>query len=586
MKFYDFCEYLQKLENLSSRNETTVVLADLIKNLDRSELTAGIYLMQGRIAAQFISLEFNFSTKLLVRSISDRKDIKRDLTEELALAGDIGLLLEKIVDNKGKTLTLEEVYKSLVKIATLSGKDSQSQKMVLFREMIDKMSPLEAKFCARIVVGKLRLGVSDKTILDALSWAVAGDKSLKPLLEKAYGAMADLPVIAESLLFGGVNSLENFDLKVGVPVSSKLVEREKNLEKILERHGSGLIIQPKYDGLRMQIHFSKEGFEVPSSEKGLIEDKEHVRLFSRNMTNITDMFPEVVRETEKLPVKSIVIDSEAIGVNPVSRKLLPFQDTIQRKRKYGVEGKSEQIPVKVFCFDLMHLDGESYLSKDLKLRLTKLEEVINKSMSEILVFSESVEIKSIDQFEKKFNEYKEKGLEGLISKIPTGPYEPGTRNYDWIKYKVKAQEDLADSFDTVILGYYFGAGVRTKFGIGAILVGLYDEKKDRYISFAKVGTGFKDADWVKIKKLLDRNRVESLPDNVVVNHLLMPDVLVSPEIVCIIEADEISKSKVHGSGDMGYSLRFPRFKYIREDKSPTQATTVEEVENLYQLSGK
>src|SRR5690606_19489531 len=132
-------------------------LADLIKNLDRSELTAGIYLMQGRIAAQFISLEFNFSTKLLVRSISDRKDIKRDLTEELALAGDIGLLLEKIVDNKGKTLTLEEVYKSLVKIATLSGKDSQSQKMVLFREMIDKMSPLEAKFCARIVVGKLRL---------------------------------------------------------------------------------------------------------------------------------------------------------------------------------------------------------------------------------------------------------------------------------------------------------------------------------------------------------------------------------------------------------------------------------------------
>lgn len=587
MKFYDFCEYLQKLEQLSSRNEMTEVLADLIKNLKREELPAGIYLLQGQIAAQFMSVEFNFSTKLLLKSLAGKSGVSENLSRELTRVGDIGLLLEGIIKNEGRVLSLEQVYRSLLGIALLSGKDSQSQKMALFRELVEKMSPLEAKFCGRIIVGKLRLGVSDKTILDALSWAVAGDKVLKPLLEKAYGSMADLPVIAESLLFEGVNSLEDFDLKPGVPVSSKLVEREKDLEKVFERQGKGLIVQPKYDGLRMQIHYSKDGFEKIAAEGEMFQTKEYVRLFSRNMSNITDMFPEVVRELEKLPVQSVVIDSEAIGVDPLTGQLLPFQDTIQRKRKYGVVGKSEQIPVKVFCFDILYLDGESYLHKDLKTRLAKLAHVIEKSMSEILVFSESVEIQSVKELQDKFDEYKDMGLEGLISKIPDGHYEPGTRNFDWIKFKVKAQEDLADSFDAVILGYYRGSGVRTKFGIGAILVGMYDEENDRYISLAKVGTGFKDDDWGSVKAHLDEYKTESLPQNVLINALLMPDVLVFPEVVCIIEADEISKSKLHGGGDTGYSLRFPRFKGLRKDKSPTQATTVLEVQNLYKIaSGK
>lgn len=584
MKFYEFCQYLQKLELLSSRNEMTVILAELINKLAEDELQAGIYLLQGQISPQFINLEFNFSTKLLVRALADNKLSVNDLTRELSVIGDVGLLLEKHVNGKGKELELKDTYASLREIALLAGKDSQSQKMVAFRKLVSRMSPLEAKFCGRIIVGKLRLGVSDKTILDSLSWAVVEDKSLKPLLEKAYGAMADLPVIARSLLFKGEKSLQRFELKVGVPVSSKLVEREKDLDKLFARLSSGMIIQPKYDGLRMQIHYSKKGFDDYAVENELLTTKEHVRLFSRNMTNITDMFPDVVAEVQSLDVESIVIDSEAIGVDPVSGRLLAFQDTVQRKRKYDVVGKSKQIPVRVFCFDLLHLNGKSYLNEPLAARLKNLEKIINNQKSQTLVLSESLKIKEIETLQTKFDEYKNMGLEGLIAKLPDSLYEPGTRNFDWIKYKVKAQQDLADNFDTVILGYYRGAGVRTKFGIGAVLVGTYNPDKDVFVSLAKVGTGFKDNDWGLIKSKLDENAVPELPKNVVVNPLLMPDVLVSPEVVCVIEADEISKSKVHGGLGLSFSLRFPRFKYLREDKSPTQVTTVAEVEQMYRLS--
>lgn len=584
MKFYKFCEYLQEIEELNSRNEITVVLAEMIKGFKETELQAGIYLLQGRISPQFVNLEFNFSTKLLLRALTGSTLSLDDLSKELLTIGDIGLLLASKVRGDGQVLGLKYVYDSLYQIATLSGSGSQSKKMIAFRSLIDQMSPLEAKFCGRIIIGKLRLGVSDKTFLDSLSWAVTGDKSLKPLLEKTYGAMADLPLIASNLLFKGIKSLEKFELRVGVPVSSKLVEREKDLEKLFSRLGSGLIVQPKYDGLRVQIHYSKKGFDNHIQEYGFIEPRDCVRLFSRNMTNITDMFPDIIREVEKLRIDSVVIDSEVIGVDPLSGKFLTFQDTIQRKRKYGVVGKSKQIPVKVFCFDLLYLNGESYLDKPIEKRLGSLKKVLVENKSKTLVMAESPQITELKILKSKFDQYHKDGLEGLIAKKAGGFYEPGTRNFDWIKYKVKAQQDLADSFDTVVLGYYRGAGVRAKFGIGALLVGIYNPEREVFISIAKVGTGFKDTDWVLLKKKLDKNRLEELPKNVEINSLLMPDVLVSPEIVCVVEADEISKSKLHGEEGQGFSLRFPRFKHLRDDKSLFQITTISEVERMFNLS--
>lgn len=583
MKFLEFCQYLQKLEGTASRNDMTVILSDLITKLQKSELKAGLLLLQGRIVPQYVNLEFNFATKLLIRTLVNKKYSLGLLNDELLKVGDLGLLFGKYIESDSESLTLNEVYERFLDLAYLSGKDSQLRKINTFKDLISKMSSLEAKYCSRIVIGKLRLGISDKTILDALSWASVGNKSLKVALERAYGAKADLPSLAESLLFEGEKSLENIELEVGAPVSSKLVEREQSLEKIFERFDNGLIVQPKYDGLRMQIHFLKKGFNDLRQGIELVREKEYVRLFSRNMLNITDMFPDVVSEVEKLGVDSIVLDSEVIGIDPVTGEILPFQETIQRKRKYEVKKKSKQIPVRAFCFDILHLNGKSLLNESLEYRLNKLDIVLKKANSEVLTLSESVDIENIDQLKKKFNEYKNHKLEGLIAKDSSSIYEPGSRNFSWIKYKVKAQSGLADNFDTVILGYYGGTGVRAKFGIGAILVGVYDSKSDVFVSLAKVGTGFKDKDWKLIKSRLDDNKAMSLPQNVVINSTLLPDVLVKPEIVCVVEADEISKSKVHGRKGARFSLRFPRFKGLREDKLPNQITTVEEIERIYGL---
>lgn len=563
-----------------------VILAEMIQKLERQELPAGMYLLQGQIAPLFINIEFNFSTKLLVRALTWQNETPEDLNKKLSLYGDIGLFLENYVTWQGEGISILEVYEELKAIALVSGKNSQTQKMHLFRQLLQKLSPLEAKFCGRIILGKLRLGVSDKTILDSLSWSVKGDKSLKPLLEKAYGSRADLPSIAESLLFSGEESLEQFQLEVGVPVSSKLVEREKSMERIFERMKPRLFVQPKYDGLRLQIHYKRQGFSNSLYNSEILKDFENVRLFSRNMTNITDMFPDVANEVRKLPVDSIILDSEVIGINPETGELMAFQDTVQRKRKYGVTEKIGQIPVSVFCFDILYLDGKSLLQTDLDKRIDILKDKIFKEDLGMIKMAETTLVDSIKDLTSKFKKYTAMGLEGLIAKTPRGSYEPGTRNYDWIKLKVKSQEELADSIDAVVLGYYSGTGKRTKFGIGALLVGIYNDEEDKYISLAKVGTGFKDADWGSMKKRIDKIKMQELPKNVVVNKNLVPDVIARPEIVVVIEADEISLSKIHGSGELRFSLRFPRFKYIREDKSAEQVTTMSEITRLYTIQDK
>lgn len=583
MLFKDFCNYLQKIELISSRNEITIILAELFKKLERKELSAGIYLLQGRLTPQFIDLEFNFSTKLLIRSLANSNKELEIISQQYSRFGDIGLLLESRAQSEGGILSVLDMYNKLLEIATVKGKDSQVIKSKISQEVLRNLSSVEAKFYSRIILGKLRLGVSDKTILDGLSWAVTGDKSLKPRLESSYGARADLPRIAESVLFEGVDSLNGYVLEVGVPVSSKLVEREKTFEKIFKRMGKGLIIQPKYDGLRLQIHFNRSGYKDGFSKLTDQETIEQVRLFSRNMTNITYMFPDVVNAVTELEIDSCIIDSEVIGIDLKTGKFMSFQDTVQRKRKYDVSNKVQEIPVKAYCFDLLYLNGKSLLETPLSERLSLMKDNVFLKRSNLLVLAESIEVNSVTQLEAKFNFYKSMGLEGLIAKLPGGKYEPGTRNYEWIKQKVKAQDAMADSIDAVVLGYYRGEGVRTKFGLGAILVGLYDPDQDHYVSLAKVGTGFKDEDWSRIKRKIDKISVKTLPENVLIDKTLIPDIICKPELVVLIEADQVSRSKVHGSGDSRFSLRFPRYKGMRLDKSSQQATTIAEAKRLNEL---
>ena len=297
------------------------------------------------------------------------------------------------------------------------------------------------------------------------------------------------------------------------------------------------------------------------------------------------MFPELVEAADsQIKADQVVLDGEVVGVDPKTSKFIPFQETIQRKRKYGVKEKAQEIPVKYFAFDILHKDGQDLLGLPFSKRREILEEtIVSKDSEDSKTSKDKIELTPQKSFtdpkklEKFLEEEVKKGSEGLVVKDPRAEYEAGGRGFAWIKYKPEK-----DTIDAVVLGYYFGEGKRAEFGIGAFLVGVYDEKSDGFKTLSKVGTGLTDEQWremrAKSEKLRVREGVKGIK-GVNVPKELTPDVWAKPSIVVEIKYDEISKSPLHSAG---YALRFPRLISYREDKDPQQATTVEEMKKMFE----
>jgi DNA ligase 1 len=588
MKIKEFAQLLEKIETTPGRNDMTVMLAECLQKFDQSEVKAAMYLMQGRLVPNYVPVEFNFSQKLALRSLSDflAAGDEKKVNELFAKLGDVGLVAETLRKEKSeddKNLNIVEVYGQLTTIAEATGKGSQEAKMSGFAKLILQLDPLSARYVSRVVIGSLRLGLSDKTLFDALSWAKTGSKKIRDDIERAYGARADIGELVSMIMTTDeldlIDKLETVKLKPGIPLASKLVEREKDATAVFERLDS-CILQPKLDGLRTQIHLTKDG---------------EVAIFSRNMESLTDSFPDIVAATRQLGVESAIIDSEAIGYDFENETYLPFQETMQRRRKYDIGEMAESIPVKAMAFDLMYLNGEDLTQQPVEDRLKKLQEVLSKSKQEVITQLETFEAKDAESLETYFQEQIGKGLEGIIAKKLGTPYEPGTRNFDWIKYKANTQASMVDTVDSVVLGYYTGRGVRAKFGIGAVLVGVYNKDDGKFYSVAKVGTGMKDEDWETIMRDLKPLELPAQPAESVVQKLLHPDVWVQPKIVMEVDADQITRSPSHTTAwdkpasfetetkGKGLSLRFPRMKVWKRDKDAEQATSVSELLRMFEL---
>jgi len=249
------------------------------------------------------------------------------------------------------------------------------------------------------------------------------------------------------------------------------------------------------------------------------------------------------------------------------------------KRQY------KKCPFVFFLFDLLYLDGQEYLSKTHAQRRKKLLSLFEDAKKDTVQVIDEKKIGTAKQLEDYFNANIAAGLEGLVIKKEDSIYQPGKRNFNWIKLKRQEEGHLEDTIDCVILGYYAGKGKRARFGIGAFLVGVYHKKMDRFETVAKIGTGMSDVEWKELKTTCDRIAVNKRPGNVECPKELYPDVWVSPELVCLIRADEITVSPLHTAGKtddtLGFALRFPRFMGYRPDKSPEQATSVKEIKGLY-----
>ncbi len=424
----------------------------------------------------------------------------------------------------------------------------------------------------RVILGKLRLGFSDMTIVDSLSWMEAGDKSLRGIIENAYNVCVDLGLIAFEFKENGIDAVERMKVHIGIPIRPAAAERLPTARAIIEKLGV-CVAQPKLDGFRLQIHLDKRTARAK------------VHFFSRNLIDMSHMFPDLTHAVASLDVTDMICEGEAIVYDPNTNTFLPFQETVKRKRKHGIEEAIESFPLRVYLFDLLYLNGKEMMSKTHEERRDALLKICKHNTdSRIAVIDERV-MRTPEELEADFNENITAGLEGLVVKRPDAIYQPGKRNFNWIKLKRQEEGHLEDTIDCVILGYYHGAGKRASFGIGAFLVGVYNKHDDCFETIAKIGTGMTDEEWIMLRKKCDELAVENRPRNVVCAKGLYPDVWVSPEMVCMVRADEITVSPLHAAGQsektLGYALRFPRFMGYRIDKSPREATTVKEIVGLY-----
>ncbi len=612
MKFKELAELFQKIEETSSRNEMSKILSDFLKKCDSEDIQLISYIVQGRVAPMFVESEFNYSEKSLVKLLKELVEGEKldvNVNKVRKESGDIGDTVEYITSQlsyKGGKCSIKEIYSSLWDIVNSRGTGSINRKNVIVLKCLKKLSPVESKFFTRTICGELRLGLNVRTLLDVFSLTLAGDKSLKKTLERAYGVTADIGYIARLCFEGGEcqERLENVQAIPGTPILSRLVERVGSFEEVFDRFDGDIFVQPKFDGLRCQIHKWSEtelkekdlplwhsyydkgngdSMDLFSTEK----DTSEVRLFTRNLEDVTEMFPEIVESAKNIELDSFILDSEVVGWNYKKDTFLSYQETMQRRRKYQVGKKSGEIPVKAMIFDILYINGKDVGGIDTKERV----EILKRSFGDTyrsITLAETKTVSDIEGLEEAFDESIEKGLEGIIVKQFEGGYKPGMRNFEWIKLKKSMNKALVDTIDMVVVGYYTGSGRRSKFGLGAILGAIYNKEKNTYDAISRVGTGMGDELLEEMYMKLSKSQLKKQDVNVRCPDILTPDVWVEPKYVISVESDEITR-KITSSKDgigAGLSLRFPRLIEFGRDKNPEDATTVKELQDMYKISKK
>ena len=571
MNFKKVAQVFEELDNTNGRLEMTELFAGLLKEASLQEVGPLCYLALGTLNPPHIGTQFNVAQKNMVKLLAqkvghDEPEVQDKVNEK----GDIGSAVECYEWSEGSDLSLMQVYDALVEIEQISGTGSQDIKSLKLQELLSELDPLSAKYVIRIVLGTVRLGFSDMTMIDALSWMEAGDKSVRDVLEDAYSVCADIGRIARVLKSDGLDTIKEMKMHVGVPIRPAAADRLPDIKAIMEKLGP-CVAQPKLDGFRLQLHLDNDHKEPI------------VKFFSRNLSDMSEMFPEFVDACKKLPVKTFIADGEAMVFDPNTKQFLSFQETVKRRRKHGIAQMVSELPLQLIIFDVLYCNGENLLPQSHTKRREILEKVLKDTDGTLQLIDEK-KIETEKDLENYFIQEIAAGLEGLVIKKPDAPYQPGKRNANWIKLKYQAADKLNDTIDVVVLGYYPGKGKRAQFGIGAFLVGIFNPRTHHYETVAKIGTGLTDLEWAEFKSRCDALQISEKPKDVQCDKSLEPMVWVKPSMVCEVVADEVTVSPVHTAGKtedkLGYALRFPRFIKYRDDKSSHQATTLSELEKM------
>jgi len=567
MKFRKLASYLDKLEKTSSRIEITKILADLFKKTDSNEIDTVIYLVLGQLAPSYKGVILNIAEKMMIRVLGRTYGRKDDeVMAAYKKAGDLGNVAQELGTGQkvqGTGLSVKDVHDELMKVARDGGEGSQERKIELLAGLLKKLDPLSSRFVARIPVGRLRLGFSDKTVLDALSWMETGGKTAKGDLERAYFVLPDVGLLAKNVKEKGIKKAV-IEIKpvFGVPVLPMLAQRIKSPEEMIEKMGK-ISVEPKLDGLRLSIHYKKGG---------------EVEAFTRNLNENSWMFPELQKIGVQINAREVILDCEAVGLDEETKAMANFQKTMTRRRKHEIEETLKKIGIEFFVFDILLKDGENLMTKPFAQRRKTLEETIK--LGGVLKVVDSEATGDPERINELYRENIKKGFEGIIVKKVDAAYVAGRTGWRWVKMKQEATSSakLADTIDAIVMGYSAGRGKRAGFGVGQFLVGVKDGEKVK--TATKIGTGITDEKFRELRKRLEKIKTKEKPKEYEVHKDLYPDFWVVPSLVVEIAADEITVSPKHTAG---LALRFPRLIRFRDDKSPKDATTLVELQSLFKM---
>ena len=573
VRFGVLSEAFGRMEATSKRLELTGILTDLFEETPADTVARVVYLMQGKIRPDHEGVETGVAKKMVVRALalSCGQPVGR-IEEAHDWLGDLGDAAAEMLEGRVQTtfsseaVTVERVHGDMLEIAFMGGAGSQDQKIRHISSLMNDAPPSEARHIMRLLLGTLRLGAADHTVMDALAAAYTGDKSNRKLLERAYNVSNDLGLVAEAAALEGASGLESFQARAFAPIRPMLAERARTSREAADKGGDAAFAEYKLDGERVQVHVKKG----------------EIVLFSRNMEKITSYYPDIVAAAPKaIAAGEAILEAEIVAMR-ADGSFLPFQDLLRRRRKHGLEEAVKAYPVTVNFFDALLVDGRTLIDRPYTERRAALENAVRPGGMARTV--PAIRVKGPDSLDGFMENALAVGTEGLMIKSGGGPYRAGSRGSMWLKFKPD-YSGVGDSLDLVVIRAFRGRGRRTGL-YGALLLATYDRDADAFHSVCKVGTGFKDEDLERFHKTLSSMATDGPVARV--ESAMVPDAWFEPKAVIEVVAAEITLSPVHKCAmdavrqGSGMALRFPRFTgRIRADKSPEDATTDAEIVGMY-----
>ena len=513
-KFADLC---RRLESTTKRTEKVAYLVDFLKSLDADEIAPAVSFVTGRPFPE-----------------SDERVLEVG-----------GQTVWKVHRNTGQSalvqspLTILEVYRTFDKIANASGPGSRQRKEMLMNTLLSRLPRSDADYLMRILFGEMRVGAVEGVVLDAIAEATSINSEQ---VRRANMLLGSLPNVAELALTKRRGAIEAVGVELFVPIKPMLAEMAEGVGDALKEHGGISAFEFKYDGARIQIH----------------RKADRVKIFSRRLTDVTPSVPDIVHlARERIRGSEYLVEGEIVATGREG-KPLPFQDLMRRfRRVHEIDAMVKSIPLRLFLFDVIYLDGKLLIDVPYEKRWEIL-----RGLTDADLLATRIVTRDVGEAERLMQASIQAGHEGLMAKDLKSTYTPGVRGKKWFKIKP------AETLDVVILAADWGSG-RRKGWLSNYHLAVRDDTTGEFLVVGKTFKGLTDQEFTEITPKLLGLKTEETDYTV---H-------VKPSIVVEVAFNEIQHSPHYKSG---FALRFARIKRFREDKGPEDADTLQRLSKLYQ----